>query len=151
MAGSRLALADGSPVELGALLARAGEGSIYEVVGRPDSVIKVFHPTLSDLPAKLDKVAAMAATPPRGAVQSDGFADVDASGTVYVADRWNDRVVSLARGAGEQRILAFSIGEPREIAVDSQGAAYATDDAGNTVISLSADGGTQTELLHARS
>src|SRR5947209_11107509 len=71
MAG--LTVADGSAIELGPLIAKAGEGSVYEVVGQPDSVIKIFHPTLGDLPAKLDKVAAMAATAPPGAVQSDGF------------------------------------------------------------------------------
>ncbi len=71
MAG--LTLADRSAIELGSLIAKAGEGSVYAVVGQPNSVIKVFHPTLSDLASKLDKVAAMAATVPRGAVQSDGF------------------------------------------------------------------------------
>ena len=73
-AESRLRLGDGSWLELGATLARAGEGTIYEVAGRPDRVFKVFHPTLSELDAKLDKVIAMVADTPRGAVQSDGFA-----------------------------------------------------------------------------
>lgn len=66
-------VADGSSVELGALLAKAGEGSIFEVIGRPDVVVKVFHPMLSGLAERLDKVAAMVDCPPAGAVQSDGF------------------------------------------------------------------------------
>lgn len=66
-------LDDGTTVQLGTVLAKAGEGSIYEVIGREDLVAKVFHATLSGLSEKLDKVAAMVETPPPGAVQSDGF------------------------------------------------------------------------------
>ncbi|MGV0715510.1 hypothetical protein ABQE93_08905 [Mycolicibacterium sp. XJ662] len=40
---------------------------------RPESVAKIFHPTLSQLEAKLDKVAAMVAVRPLGATQDDGF------------------------------------------------------------------------------
>lgn len=61
-------------MELGAVLARAGEGTIQEVVGHPQWVAKVFHPDLKDRVAKCAKVAAMIKSPPRGAVQSDGFA-----------------------------------------------------------------------------
>ncbi len=64
---------DGSTVQLGEVLAKAGEGSIYEVAGRTDLVAKLFHPTLADREEKLDKVAAMVDSPPSGAVQSDGF------------------------------------------------------------------------------
>jgi hypothetical protein len=39
-----LALGDGSILEVGAVLARAGGGTIYEVAGRPDIVAKLFHP-----------------------------------------------------------------------------------------------------------
>ena len=58
---------------LGAVLARAGEGTIYEITGRPDMVAKIFHPSLKDLGAKKAKVAAMVASPPDNATQSDGF------------------------------------------------------------------------------
>jgi len=64
---------DGQSVSLGAVIARAGEGTIYEVVGQPEWVAKVFHPGLKDLAAKRAKVAAMVASPPTGAVQADGF------------------------------------------------------------------------------
>ncbi|MCV7044747.1 hypothetical protein H7J08_08665 [Mycobacterium frederiksbergense] len=60
-------------MSLGPVLARAGEGTIHEVVGRPDQVAKIFHPDLKDLDDKTRKVAAMVATPPKGAQQSDGF------------------------------------------------------------------------------
>ncbi|CAM3655320.1 hypothetical protein H7J08_08630 [Mycobacterium frederiksbergense] len=63
----------GSQLEVGATLASAGEGTIHEVVGDPGVVAKVFHPSLKDLATKLAKVEAMVATPPEGAVQSDGF------------------------------------------------------------------------------
>ncbi len=68
-----LTVDDGTVVELGAVLAKAGEGSIYEVAGRTDVVAKLFHETLIDRAEKLDKVAAMAKTQPPGAIQDDGF------------------------------------------------------------------------------
>lgn len=70
---SVLRLGDGSTVVLGAVLARAGEGTIHEVVGRPDWVAKIFHPDLKDLAAKRNKVAAMVASPPENMIQPDGF------------------------------------------------------------------------------
>jgi hypothetical protein len=66
-------LADGTPVVLGPSLARAGEGEIFEVDGRPDLVAKVFHESLTARDVKLAKVAAMVESPPAGAIQADGF------------------------------------------------------------------------------
>lgn len=66
-------LADGADVALGAVLARAGEGTIYELTDRDDLVVKVFHSELRNLDAKRVKVSAMIASPPVGSVQSDGF------------------------------------------------------------------------------
>jgi hypothetical protein len=68
-----LRFGDGLGVVLGPMLAKAGEGTIYEVVGHLEWVAKVFHPTLTDLAAKVDKVTAMIASPPPGAIQHDGF------------------------------------------------------------------------------
>ncbi|OBB77402.1 hypothetical protein A5759_03940 [Mycobacterium sp. 852014-52144_SCH5372336] len=68
-----LRLESGAVVELGVVLARAGEGTIYEVVGHGDWVVKIFHPGLKDLGAKRAKVAAMIACPPEGVRQADGF------------------------------------------------------------------------------
>lgn len=92
---SVLRLGDGSTVALGAVLARAGEGTIHEVVGRPDWVAKIFHSDLKDVHAKRAKVAAMAASLPDGSVQSDGFVvltwplqTVDGDGTTgYIMSR----------------------------------------------------------------
>lgn len=64
---------DGTPIRLGPVLARAGEGTIYEVVGRSDLVAKVFHPHLKDLSVKRAKVSAMTTSVPAGALQPDGF------------------------------------------------------------------------------
>ncbi|MEB3052339.1 hypothetical protein KV112_21845 [Mycolicibacter sp. MYC123] len=66
-------LGSGEPVRLAPLLASAGEGAVYEVAGHPEWVAKIFHPTLNELPSKLDKVAAMVQSPPPGTVQPNGF------------------------------------------------------------------------------
>ncbi len=62
-----------APIRLGAVIAKAGEGTVYQVADRPEWVAKIFHPTLKQLPEKLDKVSAMVRSTPPGAVQSDGF------------------------------------------------------------------------------
>lgn len=67
-------VADGHDIRLGGVLAKAGEGTIHTVVGRPDLAVKIFHPTLNGLSEKLEKVVAMVASPPSGATQVDGFA-----------------------------------------------------------------------------
>ena len=66
-------VADGPAITLGAVLAKAGEGTIHAIDGMPDSVAKIFHPTLNGLNVKLEKVAAMVISPPSGATQDDGF------------------------------------------------------------------------------
>ena len=55
------------------MLAKAGEGTVYSVVDRPDRVAKVFHADLKGLREKRDKVHAMVRCLPVGAVQADGF------------------------------------------------------------------------------
>ncbi|WP_233716991.1 hypothetical protein [Mycolicibacterium vinylchloridicum] len=64
---------DAVQVRLGAVIARAGEGTVSEVVGHPEWVAKIFHDSLKDRALKCAKVAAMVDSPPAGAVQSDGF------------------------------------------------------------------------------
>jgi DNA-binding helix-hairpin-helix protein with protein kinase domain len=68
-----LRLETGSQVELGAVLAKAGEGTIYDIAGRPEWAAKIFHPTLNELHTKLAKVAAMVQSTPVGSIQPDGF------------------------------------------------------------------------------
>lgn len=68
-----LRLDSGATIQLGAVIARAGEGTIYEVVGHPEWVAKIFHHDLKDLTAKRAKVAAMTASCPDGATEGDGF------------------------------------------------------------------------------
>ncbi|UXA19078.1 hypothetical protein [Mycobacterium sp. SMC-4] len=65
---TRLSLADGSWVEVGPVLAKAGEGTIYGLAHRAKLVAKVFHPDLQNLDEKVAKVAAMVTTVPAGAV-----------------------------------------------------------------------------------
>ena len=64
---------NGISVQLGPVLSRAGEGTIYEIEDRPDAVAKIFHPELNRLAEKLDKVADMVYCQPSGATQEDGF------------------------------------------------------------------------------
>ena len=69
-----LRLGSGEQLRLGdALTGRTGEGTVYDVAGRPDMVAKVFHQDLTELDQKLRKVTAMVQSPPPGAVQPDGF------------------------------------------------------------------------------
>lgn len=70
---TRLSLADGSWVELGPALAKAGEGTIFGLAHRAESVAKVFHSDLAGLDEKLAKATAMIDTIPPEAVQGDGF------------------------------------------------------------------------------
>lgn len=63
----------GGELSMGAVIAKAGEGTVFEVMGHPEWVAKVFHPALGDLAAKVEKVAAMVGVSPPGAVQPDGF------------------------------------------------------------------------------
>ena len=68
-----LRLETGEPATLGTVLAKAGEGTIHDVAGRPGWAAKVFHPTLADLAGKLGKVTAMVQSPPPGVTQPNGF------------------------------------------------------------------------------
>lgn len=68
-----LRLDNGAVIQLGAVLARAGEGTIYEIVDHGDWVAKIFHTDLKDFAAKRAKVAAMTTSQPQGAMESDGF------------------------------------------------------------------------------
>jgi hypothetical protein len=68
-----LRLETGEDVVLAQVLARAGEGTIYALVDHPEWVAKIFHPTLKRLGAKLEKVAAMVASPPEEAEQRSDF------------------------------------------------------------------------------
>lgn len=68
-----LQLENGASVSLGAQLAKAGEGVIFDVAQHPNWVAKIFHPTLPGLEVKREKVKAMATAPPPGVVQPNGF------------------------------------------------------------------------------
>ncbi|SHU17922.1 putative secreted protein [Mycobacteroides abscessus subsp. abscessus] len=60
-------------VTLGSVLAKAGEGTIYEIVGSPHWVAKIFHPGSPNAADKRDKIAAMIGARPPSAGQADGF------------------------------------------------------------------------------
>ncbi|WP_220386403.1 hypothetical protein [Frankia sp. ArI3] len=67
-----MTLQNGTPIQLGERLARAGEGTVWDVVGRPEWVAKIFHPDLKGLVAKREKVTAMTRVKPAGTVSRDG-------------------------------------------------------------------------------
>lgn len=51
----------GRPVDLAKELARGGEGAVYEIAGRDDTVAKIYHKPLT--PDKASKLSAMSALP----------------------------------------------------------------------------------------
>jgi serine/threonine protein kinase, bacterial len=63
---------------------------------------------------------------------------VDSTGSVYVTDAMNNRVLKLAAGSPNQEVLPFTglIG-PNGVAVDSTGNVYVID-GGNRVVRLTA-------------
>ncbi len=67
-----MTLQNGTPIQLGERLAKAGEGTVWDVVGRPEWVAKIFHPDLKGLVAKREKVTAMTRVKPAGTVSRDG-------------------------------------------------------------------------------
>ncbi|WP_425383347.1 hypothetical protein Rruber_05546 (plasmid) [Rhodococcus ruber] len=70
---NQLCLATGGIIRLGGELARAGEGTISDVVGHPEWVAKIYHANLEGLDVRGNKVRAMASAKPAGRVQSNGF------------------------------------------------------------------------------
>src|SRR5437763_1646239 len=70
----------GQPVRLGARLGAGGEGSVHEVLGRPDTVAKIYHkPLTADRAQKIVAMASLASAElqkttawPSGLVLADG-------------------------------------------------------------------------------
>jgi serine/threonine-protein kinase len=64
---------------------------------------------------------------------------VDAAGTVYVADRVNERVLKLAAGSTTQVVVSFTgLNNPLAVAVDSAGNVYVADSKNSRVVKLPA-------------
>jgi serine/threonine protein kinase, bacterial len=71
---------------------------------------------------------------------------VDSSGTLYVVDGNNNRVLKLAAGSSTQEVLPFTdLKSPQGVAVDSAGTVYVAD-SGNRVLKLAAGSSSQTVL-----
>ena len=60
MIGSRLLTGQGAPVGLGGELARGGEAAVYDVVGKPDSVAKIYFKDAGSRAEKLPVMIGMA-------------------------------------------------------------------------------------------
>src|SRR5215470_17432417 len=61
----------GQPIRLGARLGAGGEGSVYEVNGRPDTVAKIYHKPLT--PERAQKIVAMASLCGQGLQQATAW------------------------------------------------------------------------------
>jgi serine/threonine-protein kinase len=71
----------------------------------------------------------------------------DNTGTVYVNDAGNERVMILLAGSTTQITLPFTdFSNPTGLTVDSSRTVYVTDTAKNRVVALPAGSNTQTEL-----
>ncbi len=72
---------------------------------------------------------------------------VDTSGTVYVADKQNNRVLGLAPGSSTQTVLPFTdLSEPNGVAVGAAGSVYVADLSNRRVLTLAGGTGPQTAL-----
>ncbi len=72
---------------------------------------------------------------------------VDASGTLYVTDTGNDRVVALPPGAAEPVVLPFTgLWEPCGVAVDDAGTVYVADSLNDRVLTLAVGATSATEV-----
>src|SRR4051812_21460713 len=60
----------GLAVVLGALIKRGGEGTVYQVQGRPDQVAKIYHPEAPPSSSKLGKLSALTRTVPNGSLRA---------------------------------------------------------------------------------
>jgi serine/threonine-protein kinase len=66
-----------------------------------------------------------------------GSVAVDSTGTVYVTDGDNNRVLKLAAGSSVKEVLPFTgLHDPGSVAVDSTGTVYVTDTRNNRVLKL---------------
>ena len=69
---------------------------------------------------------------------------VQSTGTLYVTDPGNNRVLKLAAGSSTPTELPFTgLSSPGGVAVDSTGALYVTDPGNNRVLKLAAGSSTQ--------
>lgn len=72
---------------------------------------------------------------------------VDASGSVYVSNVDNDRIMKLETESTSQTVLPFTgLKEPYGLAVDADGAVYVADTDSNRVLKLAAGSSSQTVL-----
>ena len=72
---------------------------------------------------------------------------VDSTGTLYVSDNANNRVLKLAAGSSTQQVLPFTgLLGPTGVAVDGTGTVYVTDTLHNRVLKLAAGWSTQDVL-----
>jgi DNA-binding helix-hairpin-helix protein with protein kinase domain len=66
---------NGSPIRLGRELARGGEGAIYEVVGEPKLVAKIYHPHKMT-PERVKKLGMMLSHPPQDPTRQQGHISI---------------------------------------------------------------------------
>ena len=72
---------------------------------------------------------------------------VDTSGQVFVADTYNNRIVSMnADGSNQTTIAATGFSYPMGVAVDTSGHVFVADSGNSRIVSMNADGSNQTAI-----
>src|SRR5690242_5322311 len=79
--------ADGTPIHLGTLIGKGGEGSVHEVVGDAKTVAKLYHAELND--SKAQKLEAMVQ------LQTDRLRNLTAWPTATLYSRRGGRATGL--------------------------------------------------------
>jgi sugar lactone lactonase YvrE len=79
-------------------------------------------------------------------LKAPGQIAVAQSGTVYIADPGNNRVVVQPAGGGAQTTVGSGLSGPMGVAIDAAGNVYIADTGNNRVVKVAAVGGAQTVL-----
>ncbi len=107
---------------------------------------KQNHPSATGPQTQRPAPETQVVLPFRGLTVAGGVA-VDSTGTVYVTDEKNARVLKLPAGSTAQSVLPFTgLSYPMGIAVDRAGATYVTDGKAGKVLKLAAGSTAQTQL-----
>jgi sugar lactone lactonase YvrE len=128
----------GPGVRTGILQVKTSSGAIYQFgltgVGSGPQVV---------IDGGLQTAFATNATAGLGA---PGQITVAQSGTVYIADPANNRIVVEPAGGGAQTTVGTGLSGPKGVAVDAAGNVYIADTGNNRVVKVAAVGGAQTVL-----
>ena len=75
-----------------------------------------------------------------GQLWSPNTMAVDATGNLFIADSWNNRIVEVIKATGQAITIATGFNDPSGIAVDAAGNIYIADTYHNTIVKLTPAG-----------